>query len=130
MEEVSRLLTGALLVAALALSGPGADGAEQSGVIAGSVFDRSGVSLPGAKVSVTPLAEGEESGRKPKVIRAVSDRRGEFAIRVPAGSMRYNVRVEADGFEPDEKQVQVEWDQHVDVFFRLRAKRGSAGGEQ
>jgi hypothetical protein len=96
------------------------------GVVAGTVFEENGKSLPGAEVSVTPL--GTESGGAVKPLKAKSDSRGEFGIRVPAGSMRYNVRVEAKGFQAQEKEVLIEWDQRVDIFFRLPAI--SATGEQ
>lgn len=89
-------------------------------VIAGTVFQETGLTLPGARITVTPL-EGEGGRKETKAVRGTSNAQGEFAIRVPAGSMRYTVRVEARGFEPAEKQVQVEWDQRVEVFFRLKA---------
>lgn len=93
-------------------------------VIAGTVFQETGMSLPGAQITVTALES--EGGRKvTKAVRGTSNPQGEFAIRVPAGSMRYNVRVEARGFEPAEKEVQVEWDQRVEVFFRLKAVQGA-----
>jgi len=89
-------------------------------VIAGTVFQETGLSLPGARITVTPL-ESEGGRRVTKAATETSNAQGEFAIRVPAGSMRYNVKVEARGFEPAEKEVQVEWDQRVEVFFRLKA---------
>lgn len=119
MEEVPRLVAVATVLAVLSLVVLPAEGAERRGLIAGTVFQSNGLSLPGASVSVVAAADDPDS-RKPRPWTAVSDARGEFAIRVPAGSMRYNVSVEAEGFEPQEKQVQVEWDQRVDVYFRLR----------
>lgn len=93
-------------------------------VIAGTVFQETGMSLPGAQITVTALES--EGGRKvTKAVRGTSNAQGEFAIRVPAGSMRYNVKAEARGFEPAEKEVQVEWDQRVEVFFRLKAVQGA-----
>jgi hypothetical protein len=99
-------------------------GPQSYAVIAGTVFHESGMSLPGARVTVTPVPP-EGSKKVTGAAAATSDSRGEFAIRVPAGSMRYNVKVEARGFEPAEKQVQVEWDQRVEVFFRLRPLEGA-----
>lgn len=122
---VALAVAGLLLSCAPELFGAQRKRAPQSfGVIAGSVFEESGRSLPGAKVKVTPLAE-ETSKAETRVLTGTSDSRGEFAIRVPAGSMRYNVRVEARGFEPEEKQVQMEWDQRVELFFRLKAFQGA-----
>lgn len=93
-------------------------------IIGGTVFHENGRSLPGARIIVTPLAE-EGSKKVTGRTEGTSDSRGEFAIRVPAGSMRYNVRVEARGFEPAEKQVQVEWDQRLDLVFRLQPLEGA-----
>lgn len=98
--------------------------AQSFAVIAGTVFQESGLSLPGARITVTPL-EGEGRRKETKAVSGTSNAQGEFAIRVPAGSMRYNVKVEARGFEPAEKQVQVEWDQRVEIFFRLKAVQGA-----
>lgn len=94
-------------------------GPQSYAVIGGTVFHENGRSLPGARVIVTPLPE-DGSKKVTGRTEGTSDSRGEFAIRVPAGSMRYNVRVEARGFEPAERQVQVEWDQRVDLVFRLQ----------
>jgi hypothetical protein len=90
--------------------------ASSFGVIAGRIVQESGRSLPGARVRVTPVADGL---RKPKRVCSLARQTcGEFAIRVPTGSMRYNVKVEARGFEPAEKQVQMEGDQRrVEIFF-------------
>ena len=120
MEKVSRSLAAILLLtAALA---PAQNNNE--GVIAGSVFRDSGLSLPGAKVTVTPVAASNTEGKKkPKVVKTQTDSRGEFAVRVPAGAVRYDVSVEADGYEPETKQAQVEWKQRVDLFFRLQAAK-------
>ena len=117
MEKISRPLAVILLItAALAAQ------EQHVGIIAGSVFRESGLSLPAAVVTVTSVSQpGEKRGRKQKPWKVTTDDRGEFAIRVPAGAMRYDVRVEAKGYEPEEKEVQVEWDQRVEVFFRLRS---------
>jgi hypothetical protein len=98
-------------------------------VIAGTVFQPSGLSLRGAEITVTPRPEPDSPPVKLKTQTTTSDERGEFAVRVPSGSMRYTVRVEAKGFQPDEKEVQVEWDQRVDVFFRLRAADNESGAK-
>jgi len=77
-------------------------GPQAYALISGSVFRDTGFSLPGAEVEVSAAPE---PGIKPKVkkTRAVSDARGEFAIRVPAAPMRYTVSVKAKGFRPQEK---------------------------
>ena len=133
MARFPRILTAGLL--AIALTGwasPAAAkkkndkkaDAERTGVVAGTVFQHSGFSLPGARVTVAPAPEDASEGSKIKAQQAVTDSRGEFAVRVPAESMRYNVTVEAEGWQPAEKMVQVEWDQRVEVFFRLKPAPG------
>lgn len=97
-------------------------------VVAGTVFQESGRSLPGAQVTITPKSEDASgSSKRMKALKAVTDTRGEFAVRVPAGAMRYNIRAMAKGFQPEEKEVTTSWDERVDAFFRLKPAKGEAG---
>jgi len=95
-------------------------GTERYGVVAGTVFQSNGFSLRGAKVTLTPIPADGSAPKKKQIQRTATDSRGEFAFRVPAGAMRYTIRAEADGWEPAEKTVQVQWDQRVDIVLRLR----------
>ncbi len=83
------------------------------GVIGGTVFHKSGLLLRGATVKAVnndnPKLKGE----------AVSDRRGEYAIRVPAVESSYAVTATAKGFEPQEKTVDVYEGQKSVTTFRL-----------
>jgi hypothetical protein len=114
----------------------GVSSAEQSkkkekpfAVVAGTVFRDPGFALAGAEVVLEPgsppPAEGNPaapaSSKKVKVKRmtAVSDRRGEFAFRVPAEPMRYHVSVKAAGLKPDRKEVIIQGEERQDVFFKL-----------
>lgn len=93
---------------------------ERFGVVAGTVFQESGFALSGARVTLTPEGNGDDASPvKPQ--ESITDRRGEFAFRVPAGSMRYTVKVEAKNWAPAQKSVEVEWNQRVDLSFRLQA---------
>ena len=83
------------------------------GVIAGSVFNENGHSLPGARVRVAP-----ENAPKKKQ-ETYSDGRGEFAVRVPAAKRRYLVTVEAKGFAPQTKTVEVFESEKTSVTFLL-----------
>jgi hypothetical protein len=83
-------------------------------VIAGTVFRPPGLSLPGAEVEITPDAEG-----KPKKMKAVSDARGEFAVRVPPVPMKYKVDVKCNGYQPQQKTVEIEGEQHKDLTFQM-----------
>lgn len=87
-------------------------------LIAGTVFRDTGLSLPGAEVTVAPEAGPGKTG-KPKKISVLTDSRGEFAVRVPPTPLRYTVRTRAAGYEAQEKSVSLSGEQRVDVFFRL-----------
>lgn len=93
-------------------------------MIAGTVFRDSGFVLPGAEITVAAAPDPQER-RKAKLRKAnaVSDGRGEFAVRVPVEPMRYLVTVRAKGFRPQEKVVEIEGDQKVDLFFLLEPER-------
>jgi hypothetical protein len=90
----------------------------QYALIAGTVFTDTGLALRGASVQLIP---GPQESRKNKTrkMEAVSDSRGEFAFRVPATAGRYTVKVRRDGFEPQEKTVNVTGDERIDVSFQL-----------
>ena len=82
------------------------------------MFRNTGFSLPGAEVTVIPeSATGTRA--KAKKIKAVSDARGEFAVRVPAAPMRYTVGVKASGYRAQQKSISITADERVDLFFRL-----------
>ena len=88
-------------------------------VIAGTVFQDSGLALPGAEVAIDP-----EASQKPKpkirIKRLQANSRGEFAFRLPPGPAKYVVRAKGPGFQEDEKTVPVAGDERVDVFFTLK----------
>ena len=134
MDRHARLLTPLVLAALLALFGPAATtqrkkSDQKFGVIAGTVFQQSGFSLRGARVKVIPMPADGSHPKKKDIKSTVSDSRGEFAVRVPAGAMRYTVRVEADGWQSAERVVVLEWDQRIDLSFRLKPA-GSEGASK
>ena len=87
---------------------------EAFSVIAGTVYRPPGFALPGAEIEVTPETEG-----KPKKMKAVSDVRGEFALRVPVVPMKYKVDVKGNGYLPQQQTVAIEGEQRRDLSFRL-----------
>lgn len=93
-------------------------GAEPYAVIAGTVFKESGFSLPGAQVSVSAIGE-DQKAKKFRIRKVVTDARGEFAVRVPAEPMRYNVSVKAAGHQPQAKEVEIQGEERSELFFRL-----------
>jgi len=89
-------------------------------LVAGTVFQESGYALPNAGVTLIPDPQGDNARAKVKKLEAISDARGEFAFRVPAGSMQYTVKVAAKGFQPAQKSVSVQGEERVDVTFQLQ----------
>jgi len=112
----------ALLLAVSVFSLLSAGGQKKSAsfaIVAGTVFRDNGFSLPGADVLIQAksLPEGV---RKFKPQRLLSDGRGEFAFRVPAGKAVYTLTVKAGGYQAAEKDVNVNADERADVYFELR----------
>ena len=91
---------------------------EPLGLISGTVFQSTGFSLPGAKVSAV-------SKQNPKVKKdTVTGRRGEFALRLPAGQGAYVVTAEAKGFESQQRPADVYEGTKTTVTFQLKAVEG------
>jgi len=87
-------------------------------VIAGTVFRDTGFLLRGAEVIVKPAPEG----RKKQEWKALSDARGEFAVRVPAGPASYNLVVSASGYRSQEKTVTLAGEERVEFSFQMEPK--------
>jgi Carboxypeptidase regulatory-like domain len=94
-------------------------GAEPYVLLAGTVFQETGFALPNAEVVVTQDAAPETKHSKAKKMQAVSDSRGEFALRLPAGNAHYVIKVSAKGFRDEEKPVTVQGEDRLDVTFQL-----------
>jgi hypothetical protein len=88
----------------------------------GTVFQETGFALPNAEVVVAPDPASDAPHPKTKKLQTVSDSRGEFAFRLPTGSMRYLIKVSAKGFKSEEKSVTVEREDRLDVTIQLRAE--------
>ncbi len=121
-----RILSVALALGAFAAAGEGLlFGAEkekkaliEDAVVAGTVFRETGMSFPGVEITIA-LAPDAQAPRKFKKITVTTSLRGEFAVHVPAGPMKYVVSAKARGYEPQEKPAVIAGDERVDVFFRL-----------
>ena len=88
-------------------------------VIVGTVFTERGFSLPGATIRVTRVGE-----RRAKW-DAVSDRRGEFGVRVPPGD-EYEVRVTTKGYEEQEQKVDGKSSTYANLVFRMTPVKGGS----
>jgi hypothetical protein len=90
-------------------------------VIAGTVFDGNYRAVPGIKVKIA-LLKGEQRG---KTWEHISDRRGEFAQRVPAGAADYLVWAELKPVKGTvqtprpEAKVHIQNDERQDVGLHL-----------
>ena len=87
---------------------------EPYAIVAGTVFRDSGLSLPGASVTLVPKDQP-----KAKKLNAVSDSHGEFAFRVPIAPGTYIVGASLKGFHPEEKEATVGGEGRVEVTFLL-----------
>lgn len=116
-----RISAGLILLLALAIAvqaGKKKDAPESYAILAGTVFQQSGYALPNATVTLVPVPHAGAPA-KVKTLQAISNDRGEFAFRVPAGSMRYTVRVAARGYRSQEKSVTSEGEERTEVTFQL-----------
>jgi Carboxypeptidase regulatory-like domain len=84
----------------------------QSCLLYGNVFTADGHLLYGAEVHVT------RDGDKHPKWEAASDRRGEFAIRVPPGA-DYVVQVKSKGFVTQTQKVTANASTRVDMVFHM-----------
>lgn len=107
------LLLGLIGLAAAAAGAQVQKGSHQDDfVLFGTVFTEKGFVLPGARIRVRRTGE-----RKPRW-EARSDRRGEFAVRVPRGA-DYEMSVSAKGYEQQTRRIDTRAGDREDLVFRL-----------
>ena len=101
------------------------DTAASPAILAGTVFGGAGFAIRGSDVLVTrtDASGGAPAGKNQW--KAVSDARGEFFLRLPAGPAKYNVGVRAPGLKPQEKQVSFTADERLELNFLLEPATGS-----
>jgi hypothetical protein len=121
MRLLTQTVSLLILAAAFALPGLGdkKKAPEPYLLLDGTVFRETGFALPNAEVVVIPDPPPDAPRQKTKKMQAVSDARGEFAFRLPTGSMRYIIKVSAKGFRNEEKSVTVQGEDRLDVTFQL-----------
>jgi hypothetical protein len=88
-------------------------------VIAGAVFRESGHAFPGVEIELLPGKPDKKNKRQ--TLR--SSPRGEFAFRVPAAEMEYNLSVKVEGYRPESKRVKIVGDERVEQNFLLERVR-------
>lgn len=104
---------------AFGASGHAVAAADDYAIIGGTVFRPSGHAFPDVPVEIRAAAEPGGTGAKVKPLRARTGMRGEFAVRVPARRQRYTVVVAAEGFRREEKTVEIQADERVELSFLL-----------
>ncbi len=90
---------------------------EDYALVAGTVFTAEGFSLPGVKVTIKRKGDDKAEWER------VSDRRGEFAVRVPSTPATYEVSTHSEERENQTKSVKIEGEERANVFFRLPLKK-------
>jgi hypothetical protein len=98
-------------------------------LIAGTVYRPPGFALPGVKVVVEP-EQAESHGAKLKKTEAVTDSRGEWAVRVPPVPAKWRIDVKVNGYRPEQRSVSVEGEQRVDSSIVLEPTRPSKEATQ
>ena len=127
----SSLLLVLLALTGLALPAPGYKdrrAPEAFAVIAGTAFRPPGFALPGAKVKIAP-GSATAGGVKLKAIEAITDSRGEFAVRVPVVPMTWTINVQGSGYVAQSRTVSVEGEQRFDLSFQLEPAPEKPKGE-
>lgn len=90
-------------------------GLESYAVIAGTVFRESGLAFAGAEVVLSPQTPSKKNRKQ----STRANGRGEFAFRVPAAPMEYDLSVAMQGYRPETKRVKIVGDERVDQNFLL-----------
>ena len=125
-----RTTIGASLVALCLLFAPASgagrrseERAEDTALVAGTVFRDPGFALPRAEVVLT-VKVPPDGVKPPKTQKVLSDGRGEFAFRVPPFKAEYLVTVRATGMVVEEKvAVMSGGPERVDLNFSLKAAK-------
>lgn len=120
MRIGSKAALGVLICVFAAQAGSKKKVVEPYAVVGGTVFREPGLAFPEAQVTLIPDPEAGQPPSTVKKLTAVSDRRGEFAFRVPVTAMRYTVRAVAKGYTAQEKSVSVEGEERVDATLTLK----------
>lgn len=110
----------AVLVAFLFCAAPSAAKEKASppayALLVGSVFSELGRSLAGIEVTIR-----RSEDQKPKW-RAVSDRRGEFAVRLPAEPAAYLVSTRSRDYQDQDQTIEVRGEDRISLFLRLKPR--------
>ena len=90
---------------------------EGTALLYGTVFSRAGFAVRGATVRVR-----HKDDKKPKW-KARTNRRGEFAIRLPRASGDYEVTVSAKGLQKETREFTITLEEKFNLYFRLESAK-------
>lgn len=90
---------------------------ENDFLLFGTVFTEKGFALPGAQIRV------RRAGERKARWEARSDRRGEFAVRVPRGA-EYEMSISAAGYQEQTRKIDARTGNREDLVFRLQPASG------
>ena len=88
-------------------------------LLKGTCFNERGFSVLGVYIEVT-LPLGENGNKKEKRWQMQSDRRGEFAVRLPAGEQTVVVTASKKGYRKTEKFVQFYGDELQHIIIQMK----------
>lgn len=88
-------------------------------LIAGTVFRETGHAFPGVTVKLVPTQKSKKF--KEQSVRTTP--RGEYAFRLPAEPMEYDVSVQVPDYRPETKRVKIVGDERIDENFLLERAR-------
>lgn len=94
-----------------------AEAFEKQFLVFGTVFTEQGFALPGAEIRI------RRAGQRKARWEGRSDRRGEFAVRVPKGE-DYEITVTARGYREEARKVDARSGSREDLVFRLQPAAG------
>ena len=88
-------------------------------LLKGSCFDQRDLSLPGVSITIKaqPDLNKKESRKK---WQTFSDRRGEFAARLPVGKQTFLIFANKKGFKSSKKIVSFDYDEQHHIIIRMK----------
>ena len=92
-------------------------GEEVFALLVGTCFSEKGFSMRGVSIEAEIQAPSTQNSKKKW--NAVTDSRGEFALRLPAGKIQFLVRANKDGYKPLEKIVLFSNDERQNIRFNM-----------
>jgi len=88
-------------------------------LLKGSCFDQRDLSLPGVSIIIKVQLDLNKKESKKKW-QTFSDRRGEFAARLPAGKQTFLIIAKKKGFKSSEKNISFEYDEQHHIVIRMK----------